>query len=283
MTTQHTAHRTTTFGPAQLAGDITGLADERPPLVLLHGLTFDRSMWRPALDALGRGDPGRHALALDLPGHGDSPEQASYDLEAVADEIALAVADAGMVAPIIVGHSISAVIATIYASRRPTRGVVNVDQPLPPAPFAAFVRARAHDITGPGFPDLWEKLLASMHIDGLAPSARNLVRSTSRPLQHVVIGYWREALERPVEEITDWMTRRLATLRANATPYLIISGRPVAPAYQQWLHDALPQAVLTDWPTSGHFPHLADPDRFATLLATTGRWDSSSQPKSNAC
>jgi hypothetical protein len=30
----------TTFG--ELAGTLTGEAGERPPLVLLHGLTFDR-------------------------------------------------------------------------------------------------------------------------------------------------------------------------------------------------------------------------------------------------
>jgi pimeloyl-ACP methyl ester carboxylesterase len=45
----------------------------RPPLVLLHGLTFDRSLWRPSLAELRRIDPGRRVLALDLPGHGASP------------------------------------------------------------------------------------------------------------------------------------------------------------------------------------------------------------------
>ena len=34
---------------AGLAADIAGHADRRPPLVFLHGLTFDRTMWRPAL------------------------------------------------------------------------------------------------------------------------------------------------------------------------------------------------------------------------------------------
>src|SRR5690349_21764044 len=34
---------------AGLAADDYGHADDRAPLVLLHGLTFDRCMWRPAL------------------------------------------------------------------------------------------------------------------------------------------------------------------------------------------------------------------------------------------
>jgi hypothetical protein len=31
-----------------LAGSLEGDTDHRPPLILLHGLTFDRMMWRPA-------------------------------------------------------------------------------------------------------------------------------------------------------------------------------------------------------------------------------------------
>jgi Predicted hydrolases or acyltransferases (alpha/beta hydrolase superfamily) len=58
---------------AGLAADDYGLSDDRAPLVLLHGLTFDRSLWRPSLAELSRIDPGRRVLALDLPGHGASP------------------------------------------------------------------------------------------------------------------------------------------------------------------------------------------------------------------
>ena len=60
---------------AELAGDLTeGELDTRPPIVLLHGLTFDRTMWGPALSQLERIDPGRRTLTLDLPGHGQSAE-----------------------------------------------------------------------------------------------------------------------------------------------------------------------------------------------------------------
>jgi pimeloyl-ACP methyl ester carboxylesterase len=69
---------------AGLTGDGTD-SDGRPPIVLLHGLTFDRTMWRPALAKLETLDPGRRVLALDLPGHGGSVRLPTYRLEDVAE------------------------------------------------------------------------------------------------------------------------------------------------------------------------------------------------------
>ena len=88
---------TTLFG--NLAGDLTGEPGRRPPLVLLHGLTFDRTSWHPVLAELTALDPGRRALALDLPGHGESPPWPDYDLEPIADAVHRAVAGARLSRP----------------------------------------------------------------------------------------------------------------------------------------------------------------------------------------
>jgi hypothetical protein len=60
---------------AGMAGDLYGSPDGRPLLVLLNGLTYARGTWQPVLGHLGRIDPGRQVLNLDLPGQGDSPDQ----------------------------------------------------------------------------------------------------------------------------------------------------------------------------------------------------------------
>jgi len=44
------------------------------------------------------------------------------------------------------------------------------------------------------------------------------------------------------------------------------------PEYLEWLNRELPQAGVEIWPGSGHFPHLAQPFRFAELLAATSSW-----------
>src|SRR6187401_149126 len=112
-----------TFGTAKLHGWVEGAPDERPPLVLLHGLTFDHRMWLPAIAALRERDPGRQLLVLDLPGHGGSPMVPIRGLDDVAAAVASAVDAAHLEAPVMVGHSISGVIAAMYAATYPVSGL----------------------------------------------------------------------------------------------------------------------------------------------------------------
>jgi pimeloyl-ACP methyl ester carboxylesterase len=223
---------------------------------------------------LQRIDPGRRVLALDLPGHDESPDWTSYDIESVADGVHRAVEQAQLQAPVVVGHSISAVIATVYAARYPSSGVINIDQSLQVAPFANLVRSLADKLRGPNFPALWENFAAGMQIELLPESAQALVRSTSRPRQELVVAYWRELLDRPTEELADLAAAALTTVRDAGLPYLVVAGNPLDSGYQQWLTGMLPQVKITVWPGSGHFPHLAHPGHFAECLATTAQWTS---------
>jgi pimeloyl-ACP methyl ester carboxylesterase len=237
--------------------------------VLLHGLTFDRSLWRPALAELSRIDPGRRVLALDLPGHGASPGWPSYDIQSLAHGVHRAVDEAGLQSPVIVGHSIAAIVATVYASHHPTRAIINVDQSLQVAPFADLVRSLAGQLRGPAFPAIWQMFAASMHIELLPEAAQELLRSSSQPRQDLVLAYWRELLERPVSELADLAAAALETVRSAGVPYLVVAGADLEPDYEKWLTTMLPQAAVTVWPASGHFPHLAHPRRFAECLQAT--------------
>lgn len=253
---------------AALAADDTGHSDQRPPLLLLHGLTFDRQMWRPALKLLDDIDPRRRAVALDLPGHGDSPSSSSYGIEDVVGAVHAAVQAAGLERPVVVGHSLGAILATVYAARFPTRGVVNVDQPLDTGAFAELVRSMADQLRGPEFPSVWNMFASSFHTELLPPSAAELVRTTSKPRQAVVLGYWHDVLARPPAELARWTESTLAGLQTTGVPYDVVAGAEPDVAYRTWLARSLPQARMTIWPGSGHFPHLAHPDWFAQILAS---------------
>jgi hypothetical protein len=72
-----------------------------------------------------------------------------------------------------------------------------------------------------------------------------------------LLGYWREVLEKPSEELREQRTRELTALRESGTAYHHVSRAPVNPGYEAWLRGILPEAGITVLPGSGHFPHVA--------------------------
>ena len=247
-----------------LDADATGTDDGRPPVVLLHGLTFDRAMWGPLVQAL----EGRLAVALDLPGHGGSPRRDSYDLRAVADVVHGAVTAAGLRAPVLVGHSIGAVLATVYGSRHPARAVLDIDQPLLAGPFGELLRSAEPVLRGPDHLSVWTQLVAGMGITELTPQLRELLHST--PHQDLLLGYWRDLLERSPDELAAERTDQLRALGGSGAGFHHVSRAPLPAGYREWVRSVLPEAGFTVLPGSGHFPHLAQPAAVAELVS---RWD----------
>jgi pimeloyl-ACP methyl ester carboxylesterase len=250
-----------------LAADSYGTDDERPALVLLHGLTYDRRTWEPTLRELAAIDPDRRVVALDLPGHGGSQRRESYHMSEIAAVVHDAVTDAGLEAPVLAGHSIGGLLATIYAATYPSRGVVNVDQPLLVGSFAERLRQAESMLRSPAYGDIWNMMLASMHIELLPPAAHELVRTATTPRQDLLLGYWNEIMVTPTEDINARLMAGMAAIRSSGIPYRHVSGAELEPAYRRWLESALPDVTITVLPDSGHFPHLRHPAEFAKILA----------------
>jgi pimeloyl-ACP methyl ester carboxylesterase len=270
-----------------LVGDDSGQDRSRPPIVLLHGLTFDRRTWRPVVDAFRELDPERQVINLDLPGHGESggpapppppppprapPPPPPHDPPCVAELIHDALLDVGADRPVMVGHSMSGALVSLYAGTYPAAGVVNVDQPPLIAPFAGLVKSIEPQLRGPAFADMWSMFFRSFNTELLPPAARQLVETTCNPRQDVVLGYWAMILERPVEEITAMMEESVQRLERSRVPYVLVAGHQLPDPVMQWMQERLPHADITVWDGSGHFPHLAHPDRFALLLNSTADW-----------
>ncbi len=255
-----------------LAADIDGGGDLAPPLVFLHGLTFDRSMWRPIRERVLAVDPRRLVVAFDLPGHGASDPGADYRVDAVAARVHDAVIEAGLGPPVVVGHSVSGLVATFYGARYPTRGVVNVDQSLDITAFAELVRSLEGRLRGPDFSALWGMFEASFHTELLPLPAQELVRSMTHVDRDVVLGYWRQIFELPLASLRELVDDALAAVRDARVRYTYVSGSAVEPPYAEWLTARLPDVEVLAWPDSSHFPHLAHPDAFADILRATSSW-----------
>ena len=235
------------------------------PLVLLHGLTFDRRMWYPVLDAL---PPSRHAIAFDLPGHGGSSALCRSGLAPVVDALHEAILDAGLDSPILVGHSIGGPIAAIYASVYPSSGVVSVDAPIRFEPFAEQLRAVGPLLAGAGFDETWQHFRQSWGMDRLSEAQRGVLHET--PSRELVLQYQADLLERPLDEIGRWRDEGLAQLGRAGTPYIALQAAKIDPAERAFLAALVPQARIAVWPLGHHFPHVTEPERFARLLDTVG-------------
>lgn len=238
-----------------------------PTYVFLHGLTFDRRMWEPVLEAL---PAGTEAVAFDLPGHGATPALADRGLLPVVDWVHDAVSAAGIETPIVVGHSIAGPIATIYAFEHPAAGVVAVDGSIHFEPFAAGLLALRPQLAGDGFDQAWAIYHESMQLDRVPAEYRELIGAGDAS-QAVVLGYQADLLERPLAEVAAQRDTGLERLRLIELPYLAIFGNPLDPEERAWYAAELPQAEVEVWPVGHHFPHLADPQRFADRLVEFAR------------
>jgi len=258
---------------AGLATDDLGRSDERPPLVLLHGLTFDRTMWRSALAELAAIDPGRRAITFDLPAHGDSPDSPPYTLDEIVERVHAAILEAGLADPVVVGHSAAAGTATVYGATHPTRGVIAVEGTLQVGAFAWMAQSLEPMLRGPAFADAWARIAdGAFRLEEVTPDVRDFVIATSRPRQAIVLGYWQDLFERTPAELDAMVVGGAAAIRAAGIPYVTVVGADLSPEEVAWTDANLPDARILVWPASGHFPHLAHPRRFAELLAETAAW-----------
>jgi pimeloyl-ACP methyl ester carboxylesterase len=249
-----------------LAADSIGADDNRPALVLLHGLTFNRQHWAPVLADPAIAGSNRRVVNFDLPGHGESPRRDSYRLTDLADVLHAAVTEARLARPVVAGHSAGAVLATAYAARYPVSGVVNIDQPLRVGGFGEFLRRSERELNSDDFLEVWDTLLGGMHLEQLPRSAQELVRAVTTPRQDLFLGYWKELIDNP-EQAEEDNARYLAAIRAAGVPYHYIAGSAVEPGYRAWLDAAVPDVQITVLPGSGHFPHLVHPAEVARVLA----------------
>jgi pimeloyl-ACP methyl ester carboxylesterase len=235
--------------------------------MFLHGLTFDRRMWDPVLDAL---PSGHRAIAFDLPGHGGSATLPRPGLAAVAEAVHAAALDLGLDAPIVVGHSNGGRLATIYAAAHPAAAVVTVDAPMRLEPFAELLCSLRGELAGDRFAEAWAIFQDSWHMELLPAEARALLRAGDRPgddvLRQLVLSYHADVLERPLDEVMRERDAGLDRLRAAGTPYLALSSCRVDPCDAAWLNERMPQAEILVWPVGHHFPHLTHPARLAVLL-----------------
>jgi pimeloyl-ACP methyl ester carboxylesterase len=113
-------------------------------------------------------------IAVDLPGHGESGGKPA-PLDEVADQLHGLLTELAMQRPIMVGHSMSAGLAGLYASAHPVSGLVMVDQGMEVRPFAELLHRLAPVLRGPGFAGAWQTFESTLGLDLVPEPVRSLV------------------------------------------------------------------------------------------------------------
>lgn len=237
-----------------------------PPVVLLHGIGSRAESWLPVADALGQ---CFRAIALDLRGHGDSAKpKAGYLLPDYAADLDAALVALGLERPLVVGHSLGALVALTWAASNPERAgrVVAEDPPLRTAPEIV-----------PAF-EGWQRLNAAPVADAAAWYASEhpawtpeecLRRAEAICAVHPAV--FAELRAEAEQNLAAGQVERLDSLAGIAAPVLVLRGDPAlgsmtAAADAARLVAVAPGARLAEIPGAGHNLHREQPERFVEAI-----------------
>ncbi|WP_026119157.1 alpha/beta fold hydrolase [Nocardiopsis ganjiahuensis] len=238
------------------------------PLLLIHGSGASGVLWSPMVPTLAE---HHHVLRVDLPGCGQSPPAASYDMAAQANRVAALLDELGLGSVTVVGHSSGGYVATALAEQRPdlVRSIALIScgpslDALLPQPLLLRV------LLGPPFgPLLWARRSNAMIRKGIRATAARPVQVPDDMIaasRGTTYRTFRTVLRRGREYLTERsVPERLADL---GIPVLVIFGAADprwAPSSAHQYH-AVPNARVEQRPGVGHLPILEAPEATSELL-----------------
>ena len=231
---------------------------DRTPIVFLHGVGSDKSVWRPQLEHFS-GE--RRAVAFDYPGYGDSepaPEGTTRDDYAAA--IASAMAELGIDRAHICGLSLGGVVAIALHALAPERcaSLILADT------FASHPEGQAiHDRSVAGSENM--RVLAESRVDVLMaqpadPAVRNEVIETMAKIDPAAYRIGAEAV---------WLADQHNRASDIRVPTLVLCGaedRVTPPALSLVLTRLIPGARCEVIERASHLANLDRADEFNTLV-----------------
>ena len=230
------------------------------PLVMVHGFGGDLNSWRVLVAAAALPRP---VLAIDLPGHGRSSGGAA-SFESIVASVAAAIADEGVTAADIVGHSLGAAVSVGVAETANFAvrslfllSAAGLGPDINGAFLAGFCRARSEATLAP-----WMSLLVADPQS--IPSAFVQVTAETRAQPGVV-----EAQEQIVQGLfadgTQVFSIRKA-LETLAIPIRVVFGgadRIIPARHMAGLPGTIAQHLFAG---IGHMPHIEVREPVARLL-----------------
>ena len=227
---------------------------EAMPIVFLHGVGSDKSVWRPQLDYFGA---TRRTLAFDYPGYGDSdpaPDGTTRDDYAAA--ILYAMTKLGIAKAHICGLSLGGVVAIAMHHRAPERcaSLILADT------FAVHPEGRAiYDRSLAGSQDLPAMAEARVGVLLAQPAEPNIRREVVATMSRIDPAAYRIGAE------AVWLADQRERAAAIRVPTLVLVGdqdKVTPPPLSDELAALIPDAKLQVIAGAGHLANIEKPGDF---------------------
>jgi len=228
------------------------------PIVFLHGVGSDKSVWHPQLAHFGR---SRRAVAFDYPGYGDSdpaPEGTTRDDYATA--IVSAMHELGIDRAHVCGLSLGGVVAIAIHHAAPERcaSLVLADT------FAVHPDGRAiYERSLAGSRDLPAMAEARVNFLLAQPANPEVRREVVKTMSHIDPAAYCIGAE------AVWLADQRDRVAEITVPTLVICGdedQPTPPELSRKLHHAIAGSRLEMIPNAGHLTNLEQPDAFNSAV-----------------
>ena len=237
-----------------LAYDVAGNGD--PPLVFLHGWCGDRSFFAPQFDHFSA---THRVVALDLPGHGESPAPAECTIDALASEVVALVGHLELEPSVLFGHSIGAMVALALTQQMPdlVRAVVMTDPPpLSKEVWKGFAAELIPSFQGPDGPAGRRRFVEQMFLPTDDADRRAQIIKTMCAVPNAIAIPMVKAMA---------AFDSVAVLRECDVPILVIASA-VPTNDSSFLLQANPTITIGQTVGAGHFHQLEVPEQVNPMI-----------------
>ena len=239
-------------------GYIEAGSGDATPIVFLHGVGSDKSVWHPQLDHFAK---SRRAIAFDYPGYGDSdpaPDGTTRDDYAEAMHSAMHALDVDRAH--VCGLSLGGVVAIALCHAVPNHcaSLILADTfAVHPEAEGIYQRGIAGSTDLPGMAEARVDVLIAQPAD---PAVRREVVETMSRIDPAAYRTGAKAV---------WLADQRDRAAAIRVPTLIVCGTedvPTPPALSDELHKMIAGSQLSMIPSAGHLTNLEQPGAFNRLV-----------------
>ena len=247
-----------TTGNGYHIGYVEAGRGDATPIVFLHGVGSDKSVWHPQLAHFGRTRP---AIAFDYPGYGDSdPAPDGTTRDDYASAMLSAMSELGVDRAHVCGLSLGGVIAIAMHHADPSRcaALILADTfAVHPEGRAIYERSIAGSRDLPAVAEARVDVLLAQPAD---PQVRQQVVETMSRIDPAAYRIGAEAV---------WLADQRDRAAAIRIPTLIVCGeedKPTPLALSRELHEIIPDSQLVTIPRAGHLTNLEQPEQFNRIV-----------------